>query len=151
MDIQKAGNNSLQLQVQNLNLGIDEKRAREICREQFEVAKRDYTEEAVQIANGRISQFEDRLIPRLQRLENGLASLASPEFQMLLGRAQRAAAATDQEKDYDVLTELLAARVEHGHRRETRAGIKRAVEIVDEVSDEALQGPLMRSTASTAT
>ncbi|MBR1550965.1 MAG: hypothetical protein IJ632_01435 [Muribaculaceae bacterium] len=140
MDVQKAGNNSVQLQVQNLNLGIDEKRAREICREQFEVAKRDYTEEAVQIANGRISEFEDRLIPRLQCLENGLSSLASPEFQLLLGRAQRVAAATDQQKDYDVLTELLAARIEHGHRRETRAGIKRAVEIVDEVSDEALQG-----------
>lgn len=46
MEIQKAGDNAQQFQIQNLTIGIDEKRAREIYDEKYSIAKKDFTEEA---------------------------------------------------------------------------------------------------------
>lgn len=51
MEIQKAGDNAQQFQIQNLTIGIDEKRAREIYDEKYSIAKKDFTEEALRIAN----------------------------------------------------------------------------------------------------
>ena len=49
MEIQKAGDNSQQIQIQNLTIGIDEKRAREIYDEKYNIAKNSFTEEAIKI------------------------------------------------------------------------------------------------------
>ncbi len=142
MEIQKAGDNSQQYQIQNLtiNQGIDEKRAREIYDEKYCIAKRDFTEEALRIVNERVKEFENRLIPKIEAVNDGLKSFADPSFQLLLVDAQKAAAATERPADYDLLSELLLHRIEKGNDRYIRTGISQAVKIIEEISDEALLG-----------
>lgn len=142
MEIQKAGDNSHQYQIQNLTIqqGIDEKRAREIYDEKYSIAKQDFTEEALRIANERVKELEDRLIPKMEAVKDGLKAFADPSFQLLLVDAQKAAAATERPVDYDLLSELLVHRIEMGNDRHIRTGIHRAVEIVEDVSNEALLG-----------
>lgn len=140
MEIQKAGNNSQQIQAKNVVIvqGIDEKRAREIYDEQYAIAKRDLTEEARVMAKERVKELEDKLIPKMQAIEDGLKAFADPSFQLLLIEAQKSAVATEREVDYDLLSELLIHRIERGDDRYVRTGIHRAVGIVEEISDEAL-------------
>ena len=122
------------------NQGIDEKRAREIYDEKYCVAKRDFTAEALRIANERVKEFENSLIPKIEAINDGLKAFADPSFQLLLVEAQKAAAATERPVDYDLLSELLVHRIEKGNDRHTRTGIHRAVKIVEDISNEALLG-----------
>lgn len=140
--IQKAGENAQQLQANNMivNLGIDEKRAREIYQEMNLQLRSDYTEEALRIANIRVKEFENRLLPKMEAVEGALESFADPSFQLLLVEAQKTAASTERPVDYDLLSELLIHRFQKGENRVARAGIHRAVEIVDDISDDALLG-----------
>ncbi len=139
MEIQNAGNNSQQFQIQNLTIvGIDEKRAREIYDEKYNIAKDSFTEDALKIVNERVKELENRLIPKMEAIDNGLKAFADPSFQLLLVEAQKSAAATEREVDYDLLSELLVHRIERGYDRHVRTGIHRAVEIIEDISDEAL-------------
>ena len=140
--IQKAGDNSQQLQANNMvvQIGIDEKRAREIFNERALQLKEEYSREALAIAHDRISEFENRLISKMEAVEGVLEAFADPSFQLLLVEAQKAAASTERPADYDLLSELLIHRFEQGDNRVSRAGISRAVEIVDEIADDALLG-----------
>ncbi len=142
MEIQKAGDNAQQYQIQQItiNQGIDEKRAREIYDEKYSIAKQDFTEEALRIANDRVKELENRLIPKMEAVNDGLKAFAAPSFQLLLVDAQKAAAATERYVDYDLLSELLVHRIEKGNDRHIRTGIHRAVEIVEDISNEALLG-----------
>lgn len=142
--IQKAGDNSSQFQVDNVNLtiiqGIDEKRAREVYSEMSERAIQDCTQEAIAKAIERIARFEQNVIPRIEQIESDFKSFAEPSFQFLLKSAQKTAACTEREADYQMLTELLVHRIEKGEDRKTKASISRAVEIVDQIDDDALCG-----------
>lgn len=137
---QKAGNNATQIQAESITIGIDEKRIREIFDEKITIAIKDFSEEAAKIAVDRINEFEERLISRIIELENGLNAFADPNFQLNLVEAQKSAAGTERPADYDLLSELLVHRIVKGEDRHARSGIKKAVEIVGEVSDEALLG-----------
>jgi len=140
--IQAAGDNSQQLQANNMivNLGIDEKRAREIYQEMNMQLRKDYSQEALNIANSRVTEFENKLLPKMEAVEGALEAFADPSFQLLLVEAQKTAASTERPADYDLLSELLIHRFQKGDNRITRAGISRAVEIVDKIADDALLG-----------
>jgi hypothetical protein len=140
--VQKAGDNAQQLQANNVifNVGIDEKRAREICQEMILQLKNKYTEEALKVAESRVSEFENKLLSKMKAIDGALEVFADPSFQLLLVEAQKTAASTERPADYDLLSELLVHRFQNGTDRNIRAGITRAVEIVDEISDEALLG-----------
>ncbi len=139
---QNAGANSQQLQAENMvvHVGIDEKRAREIYQEMNLQLRRDYSKEALTIASARISEFENKLLPKMEAVDGALEAFADPSFQLLLVEAQKTAACTERPADYDLLAELLIHRFKKGQNRNIRTGISRAVEIVDEISDEALLG-----------
>ena len=141
---QTAGDNTQQIQGQNVTIinqhGITEQRAREICSEMFAVAKRDLTIEAEKTALERVGKLEDRLMPRMHRIEGALQNFAEPSFQVFLTKANKAAACTDRESDYDLLSELLIHRIEKKNSRKDQVGLNRAVEIVDQITDEALNG-----------
>lgn len=137
---QKAGDGSVLIQVEHLITGIDEKRAREIYDEKYNLAKQELTEEALEIANARVKELENRLIPKMMMIDRKLSAFADPSFQLLLIEAQKAAAATERIPDYDLLSELLINRIQKGEDRNTRAGISRAIEIVEDISDDALLG-----------
>lgn len=139
---QKAGDNSQQFQVQTMivNNGIEEKRAREIFQEMFDVARKDLTQEAREIAIERVGKFEDDLIPKIEKIEGAINAFADPDFQFALTSAHKTAAATERENDYELLSELLIHRVHKKGNKNSCAGISRAIEIVDDISDDALLG-----------
>lgn len=138
--LQKAGAHSQQFQVENLIIGVDEKRVREIFDEKMLLAIHNFTQEAHNNAIARIGEFRDSLVPKIIALENGIAAFADPSFQFLLVEAQKSAASTERIADYDLLAELLVNRIKNGGNRKIRAGISRAVEIVEDISDDALIG-----------
>ncbi len=138
---QEAGDNSNQIQMKNCILvtaGIDEKRVREICDEKNLALIKELTEEARSIAEQRIKIFEDALISRIRDLENSFEVFIEPAFQFVLKEAQKTAAKSDRPADYTLLSELLIQRIENGANRKGRIGIDKAVEIVADISDEAL-------------
>lgn len=138
---QKGGDNSQLIQAGTLNVvyaGIDEKRAREICAEMYNVARNELTIEAYACANERVQRLEDYLLPKMLQVEGALNAFSDPSFQSLLVSAQRTAAITEREADYNLLSELLMCRIEKGQPRKARTGISRAVEIVDKIDDDAL-------------
>ena len=139
---QSAGDNSQQLQANQMvvNIGIDEKRAREIYQEMNLQLRKDYSEEALKIANKRVFELENRLMPKMEKVDGAMEAFADPSFQLLLVEAQKTAAASERSADYDLLAELLIHRFKKGENRVTRAGINRAVKIVDEISDDSLLG-----------
>lgn len=139
---QKGGDSSTNIQAQQMvvHVGIDEKRAREIYQEMNLQLRKDYSQEALNLANARVIEFENRLMPKMAQVEGALEAFADPSFQLLLVEAQKTAASTERPADYDLLSELLIHRFQKGENRIARAGISLAVEIVDKISDEALLG-----------
>lgn len=148
---QTGGDESTNLQASTMivNVGVDEKRAREIYQEMSLQLRREYSQEALKIANSRVEQFEDRLMPKMEEVNGALEAFADPGFQLLLVEAQKTAAATERPADYDLLSELLIHRFQKGENRVMRAGIGRAVEIVDEIADDALLGLTVAHAVST--
>lgn len=148
---QSGGDDSTNIQAGTIivHVGIDEKRAREICQEMSFQLRKEYAQEALEIAGTRVAQFEDQLMPKMQAVDGALEAFADPGFQLLLAEAQKTAAATERPADYDLLAELLIHRFQKGENRNMRAGISRAVEVVDEISDEALLGVTVAHAVST--
>lgn len=102
--------------------------------------RKEYSQEALIVANSRVAEFENRLLPKMEAVDGALEGTQDPSFQLLLVEAQKTAASTERPADYDLLSELLIHRFQKGENRITRAGISRAVEIVDKISDDALLG-----------
>ena len=140
--MQKAGNNSQQVQIGNatINVGITEKRAREIFQEMNEITRKNYTQDAFELAMKKISMFEELLMHKVEQVDGMLEAFRDPSFQLLLVEAQKRAAASDRESDFEMLTELLAHRVKQKDDRKIKASISKAVEIVDQIDDDALCG-----------
>lgn len=138
--LQKAGDNSQQIQAQNVYIenGISEQRVREICSEVASKAIADNTFEANDTAMQRIERFVDLLLPRIQRIEKDFSSFSDPAFQVLLRKAQLASACTERESDYSILSELLVHRVKNKSNIKKKASITKAVEIVDQIDDDSL-------------
>ena len=143
--IQKAGDNSHQLQMSNstINIGITEKRAREIFTEMNAIARQSYTQDAYELAIKRVGMFEELLMHKVEQVNEMLDAFKDPSFQLLLVEAQKRAAVSDRESDFELLTELLAHRIERKDDRKTKASISKAVEIVDQIDDDALCGLTM--------
>ena len=143
---QTAGDNSTQIQagiVQNFYTsitGIDESRAREIWREEYAIARREWTSEAVEIADKRVRIFEDKLMPKMVQYDQSLKFFADPSFLFSLRKAQIAAASSERSEDYELLSELLVNRVEQAADRSRRLGIVKAIEVVDQIDEIALIG-----------
>lgn len=143
--IQKAGDGSQQLQVVNptINVGITEQRAREIFSEMNAIARQNYTQDAWELAMKRVGMFETLLMSKVEQIDGMLEAFRDPSFQFLLVEAQKRAAASDRKSDLEMLAELLAHRVEKSNERKTKASISKAVEIVDQIDDDALCGLTM--------
>lgn len=140
--VQKAGDGSQQFQMVNptFNIGITEERAREIFTEMNAIARQNYTQDAYELAIKRVGMFEELLMNKVQQVDGMLEAFRDPSFQFLLVEAQKRAAASDRDADLEMLTELLVHRVEKKDDRKIKASISRAVEIVDQIDDDALCG-----------
>ncbi|MBW2673391.1 MAG: hypothetical protein JRD89_08270, partial [Deltaproteobacteria bacterium] len=67
---QKGGDGSTNIQTDKMivNVGIDEKRAREIYQEMNKKKKKDYSKEALDIARKRVTEFENRRMPKMEEV-----------------------------------------------------------------------------------
>ena len=124
--IQKAGTGASQLQVGVLNVGIDEKRAREICDEKISDAIRDLTAEAFGVAKERVEDLVTMTLAKIQKQKVDMSSFSDPKFQREIAKAQSSAASSDRKSDIEMLAELLVARMDGKLQRKTHTGISRA-------------------------
>lgn len=125
----------------NYNItGITEERCRAIFDEKWLIAVRDLSFESVDKAEERTKEFRSDLLARISKIEKGFEAFGDPAFQFLLIDAQKAAATTDRKNDYQVLAELLARRTKVGNDRKSQIHIKKAVEMLPFVTDDALLG-----------
>lgn len=146
---QTAGDNSTQVQAGTVNnyynttttiIGIDEERARNICKEEYAIAKANWTQEAQGIAQERVIALEGKLIPKMQQHDETLKIFGDPAFQFVLRKAQISAASSGEEKDLDILSELIVHRAEQNGNRERTLGITKAIEIIDQIPESSLIG-----------
>ena len=140
--VQKAGDGSQQIQMVNstLNIGISEERAREIFTEMNAIARQNYTCDAYERAIKRVEMFEELLMDKVNQVDGMLEAFRDPSFQILLVEAQKRAAASDRDADLQMLAELLVHRVENKDDRKIKASISGAINIVDQIDDDALCG-----------
>ena len=145
---QTAGNNSMQVQAGTVNnyynttniVGIDEERARNICKEEYAIAKANWTQEAQSIAQERAIALENKLIPKMTQHDETLKIFGDPAFQFILRKAQISAASSGEERDLDMLSELIVHRAEQNGNRERTLGISKAIEIIDQIPESSLIG-----------
>jgi len=145
---QTAGDNSTQVQARTVNnyynttniVGIDEERARTICKEEYAIAKANWTQEAQGIAQERVMALEDKLIPKMKQHDETLKIFGDPAFQFVLRKAQISAASSGEERDLDMLSELIVHRAEQNGKRERTLGITKAIEIIDQIPESSLIG-----------
>ncbi len=125
----------------NYNItGITEERCRAIFDEKWLIAARDLSFESIDKAEERTKEFRTDLLARMSKIEKGFEAFGDPAFQFLLIDAQKAAATTDRKNDYQVLAELLARRTKVGNDRKSQIHIKKAVEMLPFITDDALLG-----------
>ena len=145
---QTAGDNSTQVQAGTVNnyynttniVGIDEERARTICKEEYAIAKANWTQEAQGIAQERVMALEDKLIPKMKQHDETLKIFGDPAFQLVIRKAQMSAASSGEERDLDMLSELIVHRAEQNGNRERTLGIAKAIEIIDQIPESSLIG-----------
>lgn len=136
---QKAGDNSTQIMVSgNVNVGITEQQARDICKAECAIALQNWAFQAGAFAEARIQKLEDKVLPKMLSYDKNLSIFGDPGFQILLRKAQVAAASSERENDYEILSDLLLHRAEQDKNRERRLGISKAIEVVDQIDDIAL-------------
>ena len=136
---QKAGDSSTQIMVAgNVNVGITEQQARDICRAECAIALQNWAFQAGAFAEDRIRELEDKVLPKMLSYDKDLCIFSDPSFQILLRKAQIAAASSERENDYEILSDLLLHRAEQNNNRERRLGISKAIEVVDQVDEVAL-------------
>ena len=136
---QKAGDNSTQVMVAgDLNIGISEEQARDICKAECAIVLQNWAFQAGAFAEARIKKLEDKVLPKMLSYDKNLSIFGDPGFQRLLRKAQIAAASSERENDYEILSDLLLHRAEQNKNRERRLGISKAIEIVDEIAEVAL-------------
>lgn len=138
--VQKAGEGAQQIQADSVtvNNGFSANDVANIFRTLVPISIHDYTQEAYRIAEERITSFENKLLPRIEKIENAIPKFADPVLQMQLKNAQRAAAVSESDEDYELLTELIVAHIEKGFDKKNRTGIQKAVEIVGMIDNDAL-------------
>lgn len=136
--IQKAGLGSNQVMIGTVVCGVDEKRVREICDEKIVLALKDLTKEAYDGAAVKGRAMSTVLLDKMRQQEIDYKAFGDPRFQRELVKAQVSAAVSERESDYDLLSELLLARMNGELKIKTKTGISRAIEIVADVDDDEL-------------
>lgn len=136
---QNAKDNAIQIQADTVNLGLTEKEVREMM---IYEGKRILDESkliASDVALERINAYIDILIPRLIKAEI-IQAFSDPAVQVLLNKTEKTALCTNRKSDYEMLSELLINRVKKDNDYVVKAATNKAVEIIEDISEEALLG-----------
>lgn len=142
--IQKAGDNSSQFQAQNqsiiVNNGIPEERVHAIVNEECEKVAKACILESQLVVEQRLGQFRTEFFGAVADRAQLLTALQEPSCVDALGKAARAATMTDEKRDKELLSELLVKRFESPKDRRVAAGVSKAIDIVEYLTDEELTG-----------
>lgn len=136
---QKAGDNATQIQAGLIQIGIDEKRVREIIKEENQLALKEKSIIAEETALKRLDEYTNVLVPKLVKAEM-LEAFTDPSIQILFKQSEKTAFCTDREKDYEILSELLIHRIKRNGNYTTSAAIEKAINEVNNLSEDALLG-----------
>lgn len=136
---QKARDNVVQVQADTINLGLTEKTVRNIISIETQKALKEAELVATEVALKRLNEYNETLINKLVKYEM-LQAFSDPAIQMLFRKTERTAVCTDREFDYEMLSELLAHRVKKDKDYVVKAAINKSVEIIEDISEEALLG-----------
>lgn len=98
------------------------------------------TQVSEDICISRMRAFESKWNPVLTKMDGILDHFIDPKFQFMLRDAYISSAKSSREQDLDMLTQLLVCHVEKGKDMKIDAGINRAIQIVNEVDNDALCG-----------
>jgi len=139
-----SGANSNNYQGENITIvhnhitQFDEEKAKQISEYSAKQIMEEYFSNADELAQKRMTDFENRFIPKLAVIENALKIFNDPAFKLVYRKAQIQAATTTRESDYDILSELLIHRYKKQTNKSSCIGINGAVDIVEQISDESL-------------
>lgn len=134
---QKAGSNSLQLQIGKMEIGVTEERVRAIINEENQRIINESKIVASEIANDRLNKYADVFLPKLIKAEM-LDAFSEPSVQMLYRKSEVTAMCTERKADYEMLSELLIHKIEMKDNFTISAAIEKAVSEVNNISIEAL-------------
>lgn len=118
--------------------GITEEKARSISEKISRDISSQYFELSQNIANSRMDEFENTIMNKLSKIENGLNNFVDPSFVYQYRNAQIQAAQTDDVNNYNLLCELLAHRSQKKENKFTKTGVDGAINIVNKLSDSVL-------------
>lgn len=142
--IQKAGNNSVQYQVEKYYDGISGKELenvitdiRNFISEENKLLLENMRIVATETAQERLDNYTEILIPRLVKAEI-LTAFSEPAMQFLFKESEKTAISTDRETDYEMLSELLVHRIYNKEDYTISAAISKAINEVNNISEEAL-------------
>lgn len=140
--IQKAGANSNQIQASIVNqyFGVSEKRVEEIVDERCALVLSNCVLESRLVAEQRVSDFKTEVLSIFARKPELVLALKEPSCVDTLERAAYTAAKSSEPSDQRLLSELLGRRFEEPHNRHVATGINKAIEIVDMLTDDELNG-----------
>lgn len=140
--IQKAGANSNQVQAGTVNqyFGMSEKRVEEIVDERCARTLSNCILESRLVAEQRIGDFKTELLGIFARKPDLVHALEEPSCVDSFERAARTATRSSKVVDNKLLSELLERRFEDPRNRHVATGVNRAIEIVDQITDEELNG-----------
>ena len=139
-----SGANSNNYQGENLTIvhnhitQFDEEKAKQISEYSAKHVMEEYFSNADELAQKRMTDFENKFIPKLAKIENALEIFNDPAFKLVYRKAQIQAATTTRESDYTILSELLIHRYKKQNNKASCIGINGAVDIVEQISDECL-------------
>ena len=139
-----SGANSNNYQGDNITIihnhitQFDEEKAKQISEYSAKQIMEEYFSNADELAQKRMTDFENRFIPKLAVIENALEIFNDPAFKLVYRKAQIQAATTTRESDYNILSELLIHRYKKQNNKASCIGINGAIDIVEQMSDESL-------------
>lgn len=142
---QFAGDHSTQTIVDTVNNyyaivpGVTEEKVRSMMLEMYEEVSSKIIEIARRTADERVMSLSDRIIPKMMEYDNKLEFLKEPSIQRAIQIAQRAAACTDKEVDWEIISDLLIERIKNRGNRKTSVFLERAMEVVDSIPEDCLQ------------
>jgi len=136
--IQIAGEGSYQEHKTIINVGIEEKRAREIYDELFEKQKNEWIIEANETANQRINELGIRFMNQIQQVDKNLEMFRDPGFLFFLMDAQKSAASSERDSDIDVIADMLFRRFSNTTEQNSHVLLSRAIEVISQISDDSL-------------
>lgn len=153
--VQNAGDNAIQgqgstiVKMGNVNIGngscvfiypgVTEEKARQIAKEMVGEAEAKLLKKFHEMYQNNASKLNDLIIPKLRKADM-LGAFEDPGFLQTLYQAYRTALLLQEEKSFDMLSDLLKNRAAHPRIDIKKIALEQAIRILNNVSDASLKG-----------